>query len=122
LTGPAPRPGQAGEDLACAFLRERGFQVVERNFRCRTGEIDIVARDGGTVVFVEVKERTSASHGTAVEAVTAGKRARIARAARFYAARNGLLESSLRFDVVAIDWRDDGAHLRHERGAFDAGD
>ncbi len=97
------------------------MQVLARNFRCRVGEIDIVARDGGAVVFVEVKERTSASHGSAVEAVTAAKRVRVIRAARLYAAQHDVSEAALRFDVVAIDWGAEGPQIRHEAGAFDAG-
>jgi putative endonuclease len=93
---------------------------VERNFRCRGGEIDIIARDGDTVVFVEVKERTSVSHGAAIEAVTPTKRSRVVRAARLYAAQHALSESPLRFDVVAIDWGPEGPRVRHEAGAFDA--
>jgi putative endonuclease len=119
--GPAARPGQAGEDLACDYLRRQGLRVVERNFRCRAGEIDVVAREGETWVFVEVKERSGVSHGSAVEAVTAVKIGRVVRAARVYAATRGLWECSLRFDVVAIDWGPDGARIRHERGAFGEG-
>jgi putative endonuclease len=118
--GRGTRPGQAGEDLACAYLQQHGLRVMERNYRCRGGEIDIIARDGGTVVFVEVKERTGASHGTAVEAVTPMKRSRVVRAARTYAARHALSESPLRFDVVAIDWGSEGPRIRHDAGAFDA--
>ncbi len=113
------RPGQAGEDAACAFLVAQGLRVVERNYRCRAGEIDVVARDGATTAFVEVKQRAGASHGAAVEAVTAGKRRRIVRAARLYAAQHGLSDSPLRFDVVAIDWTPDGVRVRHDTNAFD---
>jgi putative endonuclease len=94
------------------------MKVLARNYRCRSGEIDIVAEDGGTVVFVEVKERRGDSHGSAVEAVTPEKRRRIVRAARVYAARHGLSESPLRFDVLAIDWGPDGPRVRHDAGAF----
>jgi putative endonuclease len=99
---------------------KRGFAVVERNYRCRVGEIDLVARDGDTLVFVEVKERGDASHGTAVEAVTGPKRRRVIRAAELWAATHGASESSIRFDVVAIDWKGDEPVVRHDRGAFDA--
>lgn len=115
---PRQRPGQAGEDLACAQLEQRGLGILERNFRCRGGEIDVVARDGEVVVFVEVKERSSASHGAAIEAVTPLKRRRLLRAARFYAAGHGLLDKPVRFDVVAIDWGPEGPRVRHEKGAF----
>jgi putative endonuclease len=121
LRAAAPRPGEAGETLACRHLESRGLVVVARNFRCRSGEVDVVAKDGETTVFVEVKERTGVTHGEASEAVTFGKRRRIVRAARLYAATRGLSESPLRFDVVGIDWADDGRpRIRHDVGAFDA--
>jgi putative endonuclease len=113
------RPGQAGEDRACRYLAERGYSVRARNFRCRTGEIDVVAEQDGVVVFVEVKERSSDGHGRGFESVTRGKRQRIVQAARLYASRFGLTEARLRFDVISIDWRDGRAHVRHDENAFD---
>ena len=113
-----PQRGKPGEDLACEHLARRGMRVVARNYRCRAGEIDVVAEDGGTVVFVEVKERSDESHGRAVEAVTPEKRRRILRAAHTYAATHGLAEKPIRFDVVAIDWGPDGPRVRHDAGAF----
>jgi len=113
-----PHRGDAGEDLACAHLQARGMKVLARNYRCRSGEIDVVAQDGGTLVFVEVKERRGDSHGSAVEAVTAEKRRRVVRAARVYAATHGLSESPIRFDVLAIDWSAEGPRVRHDAGAF----
>lgn len=121
LRAAGPRPGQAGETLACRHLESRGLLVLARNFRCRSGEVDVIARDGDTTVFVEVKERAGVTHGEACEAVTPGKRRRIVRAARIYAASRGLSESPLRFDVVSIDWMDDGRpRIRHDASAFDA--
>jgi len=117
----SPRPGEGGESLACRHLESKGLVVLARNYRCRSGEVDVVARDGDTTVFVEVKERAGVSHGEAYEAVTFGKRRRIVRAARLYAATRGLSESPLRFDVVCIDWMDDGRpRIRHDASAFDA--
>ena len=113
-----PRRGDAGEDLACGHLRSRGMKILARNYRSRSGEIDIVADDGGTLVFVEVKERSSESHGSAVEAVTPAKRRKVVRAARAYAAAHGLSDSLVRFDVLAIDWGPDGPRVRHDAGAF----
>jgi len=114
------RGGEAGEDLACAHLRSEGYEILARNYRCRSGEVDIVARQGDATVFVEVKERHGASHGEGVEAVTFGKRRRVVRAARLYAASKGVSEGEVRFDVVAIDWEDGRPRIRHDRGAFDA--
>jgi putative endonuclease len=120
LAGVAER-GAPGEALACRHIEAHGLVVLERNYKCRTGEIDIVARDGDVTVFVEVKERRGASHGAGHEAVTHGKRQRIIRAARLYAAAHGISEDPIRFDVVSIDWEGgDEPHVRHDRGAFDA--
>lgn len=116
---PAERPGQAGEDRACRYLSAHGYVVRARNFRCRTGEIDVVAERDGVVVFVEVKERHGGGHGRGFESVTRGKRLRVIQAARLYASRFGLTEARLRFDVISIDWRDGEAQLRHDEGAFD---
>ena len=90
---PTPRQaalGALGERLACHELRRRGYAILARSFRTRHGEIDIVARDGDVLVFVEVKTRASRRYGTALEAVTAGKQRRIAAMARSYLARAGL--------------------------------
>jgi putative endonuclease len=115
------RAGLAGEELACRHLRAHGYAILSRNFRCRSGELDVVARQGDAVVFVEVKERRGATHGDGQEAVTFGKRKRIVRAARLYAASRGLTEGPLRFDVISIAWDPDGRpQLRHEEGAFDS--
>lgn len=113
------RPGQAGEERACRYLEGRGYSIRARNFRCRTGELDVVAEQDGVVVFVEVKERSGEGHGRGFESVTRGKRLRVIQAARLYASRFGLTEARLRFDVISIDWRDGQAHVRHDVDAFD---
>lgn len=121
LAGVAER-GAAGEALACRHLEAQGLVVLKRNYKCRSGEIDIVARDGPATVFIEVKERRGASHGAGHEAVTHGKRQRIIRAARLYAAAHGISDEPMRFDVVSIDWEgSDTPRVRHDRDAFDAG-
>ena len=114
----ASLPGRHGEDLACVHLERVGIQVLERNYRCRGGEIDIVAKDADVVVFVEVRERSDSSHGAAVETVTKEKRRKLVRAARLYAATHGLSESPLRFDVVSIDGDPSGPRIRHDKDAF----
>ena len=114
------RSGGRGEDLACRHLKEKGYRVLTRNYRTRSGEVDIIALDGDTTVFVEVKERQGISHGEGYESVTKAKRRRVFRAAQSYAASHGLWEALLRFDVVSIDWSSGEPALRHDLGAFDS--
>ena len=104
LAGPDRQSlGKLGEDLACQELERRGYAIIARRFRTRYGEIDIVAGDGGTTVFVEVRSKTSKEHGTAVETVTRPKQLRVARMALDYLGVTGKLDEPCRFDVVAID-------------------
>src|SRR6476646_8056881 len=97
--------GKMGEDLACDELHRRGYAILARRYRRRGGELDIVARDGPTIVFVEVKGRASLDYGAGGDAVTALKRRRMAAVALDYLARNRLTECPCRFDVVALDFR-----------------
>ena len=94
--------GQRGEEAAARHLQSLGYVILERRFRTRAGEIDLVARDGNTLVFVEVKARTSLACGRPAEAVDGRKRARIARVASLYLAREGCGEAACRFDVVEV--------------------
>jgi putative endonuclease len=94
-------PGGDAEARAAAFLEGRGLKIIERNYRCKFGEIDIVARSGTTVVFVEVRARTSERFGGAAESITAAKRKRLLAAARHYLARQGA-HCACRFDVVLL--------------------
>jgi len=97
--------GEAGaraEALAATFLVARGLTIVERNFRCRRGEIDLIARDGETLVFVEVRLRSRRDFGGAAASITAAKRARIAAAALFYLGRLPRTPPC-RFDAVLFD-------------------
>jgi putative endonuclease len=95
--------GKLGEDLACAALAQRGYAILARRYRTRLGEIDIVARDGATLVFIEVKARAGDEFGGAAAAVTAWKQRRIALMAVDYVARHRLENRPCRFDVVTVD-------------------
>ena len=95
--------GKVGEDLACRELERRGYAILARRYRCRRGELDIVARDGQTVVFVEVKTREGRDFGVGGEAVNGFKRRRMADVALDYLARHHLVGRPCRFDVVAIE-------------------
>ena len=110
-----------GEDAAAAYLERIGLTIVERNWRCTSGEADIVALDGPTLVIVEVKTRKSAAAGSPEEAVSATKQRRLVRVARHYLSHAGLENADVRFDVIAIrPIAEDRALLRHHRAAFTA--
>ena len=94
--------GLYGEDLACRELRRRGYAILARRFRTRFGEIDIVAKDGGTLVFVEVKTRRSTAFGGATAAVNAAKQRRLVNMARSYLLGVGGAPPLCRFDVVGV--------------------
>lgn len=110
--------GERGENLAVEELRKRGYEILERNFRTPIGEIDIVARDGETLCFVEVKWRRDQALGHPAEAVTREKQRRLARTAQWYMARHGEFSTFSRFDVVAILDRPEGAQIEILRDAF----
>ena len=95
--------GIRGEDLAVAELTARGYAILERRYRTRYGEIDVIAADGETIVFVEVRARATAEFGTAAESVTRAKQRQLASMAVDYLARRRLASRPCRFDVVAID-------------------
>ena len=112
------RSGADAEELCAQLLRKAGLRILARNWRCRHGEIDLVAEDRGTIVFAEVRLRRNARFGDAGESITAAKRARIIAAARLYlAARRA--DCDCRFDVLLLD-RLDGAGIEWIRNAFAA--
>ena len=94
--------GASAEALAIALLEQRGYRIVERNFRVRAGEIDIVARDGDVLVFVEVRSRADAEHGHAAEMIGPRKQRQVARVAAHYLQQRDPVYAQARFDVVAI--------------------
>lgn len=119
MTERRKRLGQRGEDAAAAFLERSGMTLVERNWRCPSGEIDIVALEGETLVLCEVKTRRSTSKGTPEEAVTPAKRRRYAKLAGAYVQHAGIDSVTVRFDVISlIVIAEDRALLRHHRAAF----
>jgi putative endonuclease len=95
--------GKYGEDLACAYLKKAGYKIIERNFRIRGGEIDIIALDRQTLVYVEVKTRSSHQFGLPEESVTYHKLRFLERAAKFYRLQRKNLPDLERIDVVSID-------------------
>ena len=116
---PAHAWGSRGEDLAHRHLRSRGYVIVARNYRTLNGsaEVDLVARDGETIVFVEVKTRASADYGTPDTAVDAEKRRRIRRGSVDYLRRSGNENAPVRFDIVNVLF-DRGEKVEHIEDAF----
>jgi putative endonuclease len=112
--------GKSGEDLAAQELTRRGYAILARRYRTRHGEIDIVARDGETTVFVEVKARATAEFGTAAAAVTERKQRQLASMAAAYLSRCRLFGAPCRFDVVAVDGTGPDAVVTVYTSAFSA--
>jgi putative endonuclease len=106
--------GARAEDYCAELLRSSGLRIVERNWRCRHGEIDLIAEEDGTLVFAEVRMRRSSGYGGAAESVTEAKRSRLLAAARLYLARRP--EAPCRFDVLLVG--PDGARVEWIRNAF----
>nr|WP_090816502.1 YraN family protein [Paenibacillus sp. yr247] len=113
--------GKLGEDLAETFLSENEHRIVARNWRCRTGELDIIAEQANTLIFVEVRtRRPSGRFGTAKESVDIRKQVKVRETAQFYLHRYQKYEQSIRFDVITVEVSMDGAvpHIEHIKGAF----
>jgi len=114
------RVGSIGERAATRFLKKHGFRILQRNYRCPLGEIDIVAAEKDVLVFVEVKTRRSHEYGEPLESVPAAKQRQIRRTAQHYVSRHGLDDLDARFDIVGITLGDDGrpAEIELVRSAF----
>ena len=114
--------GDRGEDAAAKFLKRHGYHILARSLDSPLGEVDIVAVDGRTVVFVEVKTRRSHDAGRPEDAIDSRKEQRMTQAALGYLKSNRLLDYSSRFDVIAITWPDDSRKptIEHYKNAFSA--
>ena len=113
--------GNRGERCAARFLRRKGFKILVRQCAGRLGEIDLIARDGDAIVFVEVKTRRTDSAGQPFEAVTAAKQRKLTNLALAYLKRHGLLEQRARFDVVTLLWPEGQRRpqIEHYQNAFE---
>ncbi|MFO8240758.1 MAG: YraN family protein [Dissulfuribacterales bacterium] len=118
--GYAKELGEKAEGLAEAFFKERGYNVLERNYRVRWGEIDLILEDRSRIIFVEVKSRLSSKYGQPQEAITHHKRRQIIRVAKWYLQKKGYLDREIRFDVLAIRFYGIGKPtIEHIPWAFD---
>jgi putative endonuclease len=110
--------GNIGEDAAAGYLKNMGYGILERNYRYDRGEIDIIADDGGTLVFVEVKARRSKAFGEPEEAITEYKKHQLEKVAEGYLVQHSIEDRECRFDVIAISWENGRASINHIQNAF----
>lgn len=110
--------GVQGEEIATNYLKNKGYKILERNFRCNLGEIDIVACMERTLVFIEVKTRTSLMYGLPCESVGRSKRIHIRKAAALYAVKNRVININQRIDIIEILYMGEKAYIRHTENAF----
>jgi putative endonuclease len=111
--------GKEGERLAERYLQSKGYKLVERNYRCSAGELDLIVLDRRVIVFVEVKTRTGQGFGTPFEAVEFRKQRKMIQAAQFFLAQKGLQQRDARFDVVGVSWAGREPVLEHIENAFE---
>lgn len=112
--------GRLGEETALWYLRKKGYSIVELNYRCVFGEIDIIARDGYELVFVEVKSRTSSRFGDPESSVDLKKQKKLSRSALHYLECRGVSDCNARFDVLAVTNTPEGMDIRHIINAFES--
>lgn len=111
--------GQEGERIAEAYLRKKGYSLVERNYRCSVGELDLVVLDRRVIVFVEVKTRTDERFGAPLESVGRRKQQRMIKAALFFLSQHRLHHREARFDVVGITFMGGEPAVEHVKNAFE---
>ena len=112
--------GKLGENIALEYAQQQGYQIIQRNFRCKSGEIDLIAQDKHIVVFIEVRTKTSDAYGPAYNSVTLTKQQQVKRVALGYIAEHNLVNTQFRFDVIGIilDPKTQQPQLDHLQNAF----
>jgi len=111
--------GKEGERIAEQYLKRKGYKVVERNYRCAAGEVDLIVLDRRVIVFVEVKTRTGHGFGTPLEAIQPRKQRKMMQAAQFFLSQKKLHQRDARFDVVGISWPGREPVIEHVENAFE---
>ena len=111
--------GAEGEKIAADFLKKNGYRIIDKNFRCPLGEIDIVAREKGAIVFVEVKTRKSSKLGYPEQAVGIRKQKKMSQLALWFLQKKKIIDTGARFDVVAITMLSSGNEIKLFKNAFD---
>ncbi len=112
--------GKLGENIALEYAQQQGYQIIQRNFRCKSGEIDLIAQDKHIVVFIEVRTKTSDAYGPAYNMVTYSKQQQVKRVALHYISERNLVNTQFRFDVIGITFEpnSDRYQLDHLQNAF----
>ena len=111
--------GKEGERIAEQYLKKKGYKLIERNYRCSGGELDLIVLDRRVIVFVEVKTRTGHGFGSPIEAVEFHKQKKMIRAAQFFLTEKRLHQRDARFDVVGVSWPDREPVVEHIENAFE---
>ena len=109
--------GKTGEEIAEIYLIKNGYKILEKNFSCRQGEIDIIARDIKEIVFVEVKTRTNKKYGEPIDSITYYKKKHLIKSIQFYLYLKKLDNAFIRIDIIEIYKKDDGFLIKHTKGA-----
>ena len=110
--------GDIGEKIALEYLKSKGYTIVSKNFRCKQGEIDIIAEDSDNIIFIEVKTRTSTKFGEAKEAVNTEKQKHIYKAAGYFLYKNNLESRFVRIDVIEVYILKNGVKINHIKQAI----
>lgn len=111
--------GKIGEDIVTKYLENKGYKIIQRNFECKQGEIDIIALERNEVVFIEVKTRTNKKYGYAKEAVNKYKKRHLLNSVKYYVYLNNLVEKFIRIDVVEVYLYKNKAYINHIKQAID---
>ncbi len=111
--------GKLGEDIATEFLQKQNYKIVERNFECKQGEIDIVAIDKNEVVFIEVKTRTGNTYGNPIDAVDERKKKHLIKSIEYYVYKNKLENAFIRIDIIEVYMKENNNVINHIKKAID---
>lgn len=110
--------GKIGEDIACEYLSKNNCEIIERNFNCRQGEIDIIAKDKNEMVFIEVKTRRNNKYGSPVDAITYYKQKHIIKSVQYYLYKEKLENTFVRIDVIEVYNKDEKYYVNHIKNAI----
>ena len=110
--------GKEGENIATKYLEQNGYEIIDRNFRCKAGEIDVIARNNGEYVFIEVKTRSNKNYGLASEAVNKQKQSHLLKTIKYYIYLNRLENKFIRIDVIEVYIRQNKAYINHIKHAI----